>query len=445
MKTGARIYTVSLFCVSWVLSSCNSLGGSDETTFGGTSSPGSSSTTNTGGTTSTSGTAPPAPSPSSSTTSSTVGLNVLPIQVGGSGVCGETVNEPCASVTICVPGTSSCQTISNILIDTGSYGLRIFSSALSLALQPVTNSANQQVAECAQFGTGNDWGPVMMASVQLASEPFVQVPIQVINSSYASGPPAAAVSAGCTVASLDTSPSEAGFNGILGVGLFTQDCGEECQTNSANGVYFSCSGSSCAGTTLSTQSQVQNPVALLPFDNNGVIVNLPAISTSGDGSVSGTVTLGIGTQANNMPSGVTAYGADTYGNFTTNFNGGSYSESFIDSGSNGLFFPAPSSLVTCSNSSSAPGWFCPTSTTGYSATNVSTAGGPSRVTSFEIANASDLVESNNVAFNDIGASSSASGFTSSFDWGLPFFFGTKVYVGIVGMSSSLGTGPYWAY
>ena len=34
-------------------------------------------------------------------------------------------NEPCATVTICQPGTGNCSTINNILIDTGSYGLRI--------------------------------------------------------------------------------------------------------------------------------------------------------------------------------------------------------------------------------------------------------------------------------------------------------------------------------
>nr|WP_249193126.1 DUF3443 family protein [Burkholderia cenocepacia] len=32
------------------------------------------------------------------------------------------------SVTICMPGTSNCQTIDNVLVDTGSFGLRLFNS-----------------------------------------------------------------------------------------------------------------------------------------------------------------------------------------------------------------------------------------------------------------------------------------------------------------------------
>jgi hypothetical protein len=34
---------------------------------------------------------------------------------------------------------------------------------------------------------------------------------------------------------------------------------------------------------------------------------------------------------------------------------------------------------------------------------------------------------------------------SSFDWGLPFFYGRRVFIGIDGQASSLGTGPFYAF
>src|SRR5262245_56327990 len=44
------------------------------------------------------------------------------------------VNTLYTSVVVCVPGTSTCQTIDHIQVDTGSSGLRIISSVLTLTL-----------------------------------------------------------------------------------------------------------------------------------------------------------------------------------------------------------------------------------------------------------------------------------------------------------------------
>jgi hypothetical protein len=138
------------------------------------------------------------------------------------------------------------------------------------------------------------------------------------------------------------------------------------------------------------------------------------------------------------------YPADpTSGEFITVFNGKTYSDSFIDSGSNGLFFDA-SSIKTCTINSEV--WFCPTSIQSLSATTEGYAGSPSGMVSFQIGNASPLLSSSNNVFIELGAPYT-SGNTSytSFDWGLPFFLGRSVYVGIEGKTSILGTGPYWAY
>jgi hypothetical protein len=376
------------------------------------------------------------------------GSNVVAVQISAGGVCGNigsggTVNQPCASVTVCTPGnTNQCETISNILVDTGSYGLRIFSSALSQnlcsSLTPVTDPSGNPVAECAQFGTGQDWGAVMLADVQLGGETPVQVPIQVINQGFSYAP--------SVCASGDVGPASAGFNGILGVGLFAQDCGAICSGEAgAGGLYWSCSGTSCSGVKMTLANQVQNPVASLSSDNNGVIMELPSLS--GDAaSVAGSLILGIDTKGNNSSNGTTKYGADSSANFVTVFQTHTYSQSFIDSGSNLLFIPS-SGLTDCGND---VGFLCPASPTAMTAVIKGASGSPSSPTvNFTISNAEAILNypnaPNNYALEDIGGDATASGFSHSFDWGLPFFYGRSVYVGIEGMSSNLGTGPYWAY
>jgi Protein of unknown function (DUF3443) len=69
-------------------------------------------------------------------------------------------------------------------------------------------------------------------------------------------------------------------NGILGVGIFAQDCGSACTTRGASnpGVYYTCPASGCQVTTESLSDQVQNPVPLFAADNNGVIIELPSVS-----------------------------------------------------------------------------------------------------------------------------------------------------------------------
>jgi hypothetical protein len=340
-------------------------------------------------------------------------------------------NKPCVSLTICSPGTSTCQTINDILLDTGSYGLRIFKQVLSVPLTQVTAGPGL-LAECVQYADGSsDWGPVQTASVILGKEPAVLVPIQVIDSTFA-GLPAACQDA-------DQSPDDAGFNGILGVGLFAEDCGPVCSTGAGNGLYYACNGPSCRGTAVILSNQVQNPVALLPLDNNGVIVKLPSVPSGGSRSVNGALVLGIGTRSNNVPPKVTTYPANQAGEFITTFNSNTYS-SFIDSGSNGLFFPSPSSglLPDCPPPDS--GFYCPSVIRSFSATNTGAFGSPSGEVSFRIDNFDRLVSSSNNVFSDIGGDN-----VGEFDWGLPFYLGREVYLGIDGTASSLGNGPYWAY
>ncbi len=107
-------------------------------------------------------------------------------------------NEPTVSVTLCNPGTTTnCVVISHVLLDTGSYGLRLFQSAItaanaaqgkSVTPTPITNGSST-LAECVTYGdNSSQWGPVAYATVQMGNEAFVKVPILVIDSTYQSPP-----------------------------------------------------------------------------------------------------------------------------------------------------------------------------------------------------------------------------------------------------------------
>ena len=383
------------------------------------------------------------------TSVSTAAANVMAISVNGS-LCSSATsagyfNKPCVSVTVCIPGTSTCQTLNDILLDTGSYGLRIFKQkpgmpGLSLAL-PQVPSGSGSLTECTDFADGSSiWGPVQLASIQLGGEPPVQVPIQVIDASFGKSSLCPSLCADDTQhCPPDPDPVTAGYTGILGVGSSVYDCGSQCANAAGNGNYFSCVGSSCVGTKVASVNQVQNPVASLPQDYNGLVVQLPGVQLGGISSQNGFLILGINTQTNNIPASQTVISTDQYGEFTTTFNG-DHSTSFLDTGSNALYFA--SALPPCSNVSPLSDWYCPSVTTPLSATTGATANSQPETVNFYIGNFSSLTSANNQVFSEIGGTDMGG---SYFDWGLPFFMGRSVFVGIGGKTSSLGAGPYVAY
>ena len=94
------------------------------------------------------------------------------------------VNTLYTTVTVCVPGsTTSCQTIDHIQVDTGSNGLRLLASVLTLNLQGATASDGNSLVECTQFVDGYSWGPIALADIQVGGEAASSVPVQVIGSS----------------------------------------------------------------------------------------------------------------------------------------------------------------------------------------------------------------------------------------------------------------------
>jgi hypothetical protein len=370
----------------------------------------------------------------------TSGSNVMSIKVGSGSYCGTHTNFPCTSVTVCPVGSSAgCQTISDILVDTGSFGLRIFAAALNpnvcKTFSPLTDSSGNALGECAMFGSLNLWGSIMLANVQLGGEVPVKTSIQIIDKLFATVPSACG--------QVGTTPQSAGFNGILGVGLRPNDCGSSCETTANNNMYYSCTSDGvCKGVAVSVTSQVANPVALLATDNNGVLLDLPTVAATGTTSVTGSLYLGIGTQANNTPSGETVYAANSLDEYQTVAFSQTYGESFIDSGSNTLSIPSNSGLSTCTGQAA---FYCPTGApVSLTATTSGLPSGNSGTVSYSIGNALGFSAPNYV-FNNIASVVSFGLSNSTFVWGLPFFLGRRVYVGIRSKASPLGTGPYWAY
>lgn len=355
------------------------------------------------------------------------GNNVASISVNG-GPEGNYADAAFVSVTVCVPGSSTCQTIDNVLVDTGSSGLRILSSLLTLSLPQQTSGGNP-VVECFPFVSGNTWGPVQTADVEIAGEKGSSVPIQVIGG--------AAANSVCTAPQDDV--ESLGANGILGIGLFAQDCDAPACLASFD-VYYDCpSASTCTAITEAAAQEVQNPVSFFATDNNGVILELPAVSGS-EASVTGSLVFGIGTESNNALGGATIYTANANGNLTTTYNGAAYPYSFIDSGSNGYYFLDQSLTGIAECGGEELGFYCPASTVNVSATNQGE-NGSSGAINFSIENADTLFNSNDSAYSDLGGISGTSA-PYYFDLGLPFFFGRNLYTGL---QSATYPNGYWAY
>jgi len=121
----------------------------------------------------------------SGSSSSNAAANTVAIAVNG-GPNNNYANGVFATVSVCVAGTSTCQTIPDVLVDTGSFGLRILSSAMGT----IAGSLSQQkggngnpVFECAQFVDSVLWGPVKTADVQIGAQKAAGIPVQIVDAS----------------------------------------------------------------------------------------------------------------------------------------------------------------------------------------------------------------------------------------------------------------------
>ncbi len=373
----------------------------------------------------------------------TVALTVDSGPAGASGA----INHAYVTVKVCVPGSQTqCSNIDHVLLDTGSWGLRLVRSVLSahgVTLDAELDAQGRAIEECVSFNGGQTWGPVALADISLAGESAAKLPVQIMDDTGAGAPPPATCGANGTLINGVTGFSA---NGVLGVGVFAQDCGATCvAAATALPLYYGCTAAGiCTAENVVLSAQVTNPVTMFPVDNNGIIVSLPNLqNANGDMTVQGELTFGISTQSDNaLPAtGLAVLGADGHGDFTTTYNGGTTAlPSLIDSGSDSYAFNDPT-IAVCATGAFV-GYYCP-AVAPQSAFAVNTGVGTNNASStvdFAIADPTTFLV-NAAAFIDLAGG----GGSTSFTWGMPFFYGRKVYVGIDQRVAGIYTGPFYAY
>lgn len=380
--------------------------------------------------------APPPPPTQMIATPGSPNVETLTVNAGPAGA----INTSFVSVQVCNPTTGACQTIPDIEVDTGSTGLRLLASAMNGLILPAETNGTNPLAECLQFADGSSWGSLATANITLpvSGETASGVHVQIIGDpAY----PAATIPSDCT-GTPENTVAMFGANGILGVGPFLQDCGSACVSAVIPATYYQCPApSTCAGTTATLLEQVQNPVSMFATDNNGVIIEVPAVATAGATTVSGSLVFGIGTRANNALGTATVLPEDVNTGFITGtYKGTVYADGYLDSGSNGNFFTDSSLTTPACMGSNAAFFYCPTSTMSESATLKGTTT-TTLTANFSVGDA-DTIPAGYAAFPGLGGPNSD---PKGFDLGFPFFYGHNVFTAIENANTPGGMGPYFAY
>jgi hypothetical protein len=316
------------------------------------------------------------------------------------------------------------------------------------------------------------WGANAYAVVGLGRQSTSRIPVQLIEDDLAAAIQAPANCIAAADNQILTSAGTLGSNGILGIGSTNLDCGDICLNASyvANATfvqYYGCPpGASSAATCNTTakvaaDQQMPNPISALLNSNyrNGVVLVMPAVTGLGAVSASGELILGVDTVAggaglsNNMVPpgtakvqlGVDSTNLPAYLNITTQLSlatgGLTFNSSYLDTGTNGLFFAIPSAtLPLCTGST----WYCPKATTSFNAVlsnGGSTTLNPVGVT-LEVGNAEALFSTSNTAF--VSASGTAPAGSTAFAWGMPFFYGRRVYMSIWDITGAV-VAPWYAW
>ena len=415
---------------------------------------------------------------------------------------GINTNVPYVTVTVCELGavrtdTSRCSTIDHVLVDTGSVGLRVLASKVTaLASVTLDQTTGNPAWECFPFVIGGLWGRNAVGDVWMGEQQAPAVRMQLIDDVSGKTPPDNCIS--ITDNSIATTAGALGANGILGIGTTVVDCGGDCANNTyqfdrtsayvSPSLYYDCKGTSdpknCTLTSIPTNYQVINPVWNLPDGklgehyNNGVVLVMPAIPDSqvGAATAHGELIFGMGSQANNtMPVGTvpvlisTTSNSNSYLSIKTEFKGHVYDNSYLDTGTNGLFFTDTSStpITSCDLKplDVQAYWYCPfndlKNLQALLYDGDATSNSAALKVMFQVANFDVLGGTSNAAFSGIAAginnlnpsynANNPAGQskyipdTKTFAWGMPFFYGKKVYMSIIDLDAATPQQPWYAW
>ncbi len=342
-------------------------------------------------------------------------------------------NRMVVQLTVCVPGMQTCATIDDVMLDTGSTGLRLEASAVPswLRLPAVLGPNHQRLAECLRFVGDDAWGPLARADLHIGGLTASGLPIQIIEDAAALQP------ASCPRS--DVHPTS---NGTLGVGSHLTDCQGECRQTQSAPLYFQCGDEHCDPLEGSVAEvyRLPNPVSFFQGHDNGVVFDLP--DPAGEGTIEsvGTLTIGVGTDGDDRLDTAAIVRLDERGRFTTLYDGRDYPDSYIDSGTETLVVP-DDALPRCSGMTWA---FCVAPVVTREAVTVGRDGARNEL-SFRVGDYRHIRQRGYGASAEIAVAAMHE--SGAFVWGAPFFLGKRVAVVLEGrgVPSVAGLeGPFYA-
>ena len=342
-------------------------------------------------------------------------------------------NRMLVQVTICLPGTRSCATIDDVMVDTGSTGLRLEASALPpwLRLPPVLGPDRKSLAECLRFVADDAWGPLERADLHIGGLTASGLPIQIIDDATAAQPPSCPRS--------EVAPTS---NGTLGIGPHLTDCQGGCRQSEAGPVYFECDDGHCNPVEgpVGQAYRLPNPITFFDRHDNGVVFDLPDAAADGSFESIGTLTFGVGTGGNDPLDSAAILKLDERGRFTTLYAGNAYPDSYVDSGTETYIVP-DNALPRCSG---MPWGFCVAPAATREATMVGRDGTRTAMP-FQVGDYRRIRRSGFGASADLAVAAAPG--SGAFVWGAPFFIGKRVAVVLEGRSvpgSAQLVGPLYA-